>query len=216
MVVVPPPPVIAVLTRAPSRGGKTRLFAALSHPPDPQLLSALLLDTLDGVRLPDLPCVVAVEPGDACDEVHALVDASVRVVPQGDGSLGSRMRSTMTALLQQGASGVLLVGSDLPDMRSTTVAAAASHLQHDPGSLVLGPTHDGGYYLIGATFVPDVFDCIDWGSSRVLAQTLEAAAACGLRVHLLPVMSDVDTPEDLWSVRARRTRAWVELRLSNR
>jgi len=49
MVGVPGPIVVAVLTRAPSRGGKSRLFAALGRPPDPTLLSALLLDTLDGV-----------------------------------------------------------------------------------------------------------------------------------------------------------------------
>ena len=77
MVGVPGPIVVAVLTRAPSRGGKSRLFAALGHPPDPTLLSALLLDTLDGVSLSGTTRVVFVDPADACDDVRALVPRDV-------------------------------------------------------------------------------------------------------------------------------------------
>jgi glycosyltransferase A (GT-A) superfamily protein (DUF2064 family) len=74
---------------------------------------------------------------------------------------------------------------------------------------VLGPATDGGYYLLAATRVPDVFDGIDWGSSRVLEQTLAAADRAGMRVHLLEPLTDVDTPGDLREVTARRTRQWA-------
>jgi rSAM/selenodomain-associated transferase 1 len=209
MVGEPGPIVVAVLTRAPSRGGKSRLFAALGRPPDPALLSALLLDTLDGVRLDGTIRVVCVEPVEACDDVRTLVAPDVRVQPQRGESLGDRMRQTMDDLFADGASIVVLVGSDLPDITASSISSAIARLQDDPASLVLGPARDGGYYLIAATTTPDVFEGIEWSSPRVLEQTRAAASQHGLRVHLLEPLGDVDTLEDLQSVRARRTRSWV-------
>jgi rSAM/selenodomain-associated transferase 1 len=203
------PIVVAVLTRAPSRGGKSRLFAALGRPPDPALLSALLLDTLDGAHLAGTTRVVCVEPADACDEVRALVPPDVRVQPQQGGSLGDRMRLTMDGLFAEGASIVVLVGSDLPDITPSSIAAAISTVRQDPASVVLGPAQDGGYYLIAATTTPNVFEGIEWSSPRVLEQTRAAASRRGLRVHLLAPLRDVDAPQDLRSVRAARTRAWI-------
>lgn len=205
---VPGPIVVAVLTRAPSRGGKSRLFAALGCPPDSALLSALLLDTLDGVAVPALRRVVMVEPADACDEVRALVSSDIAVRPQPAGSLGERMRDTMGMLFTGGASVVVLVGSDLPDITPARIERAISLLTRDPQSLVLGPADDGGYYLIAATTTPNVFDEIEWGTERVLEQTRTIAERRGLRVHLIDTLRDVDTPADLRSVSASRTRAW--------
>jgi rSAM/selenodomain-associated transferase 1 len=216
MVGEPGPIVVAVLTRAPSRGGKSRLFAALGRPPDPALLSALLLDTLDGVRLDGTIRVVCVEPVEACDDVRTLVAPDVRVQPQRGESLGDRMRQTMDDLFADGASIVVLVGSDLPDITASSISSAIARLQDDPASLVLGPARDGGYYLIAATTTPDVFEGIEWSSPRVLEQTRAAASQHGLRVHLLEPLGDVDTLEDLQSVRARRTRSWVGSRQSRR
>ena len=210
MVGQPGPIVVAVLTRAPSRGGKSRLFAALGRPPDPALLSALLLDTLDGVRLDGTTRIVFVDPADACDDVRALVPADVEVRPQRSGSLGDRMRLTMDGLFAEGASIVVLVGSDLPDITSSSIASALSILKDDPSSLALGPAQDGGYYLIAATTTPNVFDGIEWSGPRVFEQTRAAATMNGVRVHLVEPLRDVDTPEDLYDVRASRTRAWAD------
>jgi rSAM/selenodomain-associated transferase 1 len=209
MVGEPGPIVVAVLTRAPSRGGKSRLFAALGRAPDPQLLSALLLDTLDGVELPGTTRIVFVEPDDACDDVRSLVPADVRVMPQPQGSLGERMRATMTQAFDEGASIVVLVGSDLPDISPSLIADAISALKRDPHSLVLGPAQDGGYYLVASTNVPDIFDGIEWGGAHVLESTRAAANSRGLHVHLLEGLRDVDTPDDLRAVMATRTRSWL-------
>ena len=73
---------------------------------------------------------------------------------------------------------------------------------------MLGPAHDGGYYLIAATTTPNVFDGIEWGSPHVLEQTRTVAERHGLRVQLLDPLRDVDTPDDLRDVRASRTHAW--------
>jgi glycosyltransferase A (GT-A) superfamily protein (DUF2064 family) len=122
------------------------------------------------------------------------------------------MRQTMDDLFAGGASIVVLVGSDLPDITPSSISSAIAWLQDDPAALVIGPARDGGYYLIAATTTPEVFDGIEWSSPRVLEQTRAAASKHGLRVHLLEPLGDVDTAEDLRHVKARRTRSWVASR----
>jgi rSAM/selenodomain-associated transferase 1 len=200
--------VVAVLTRAPSAGGKTRLFEALGRPPDPALLTALLLDTLDGVRVRGVVCAISVEPPEACDEVRRLAP-DVEVVSQTPGSLGVRMASAMRHFFDRGAAMVALVGSDLPDLQPRVVSDAFAALAADPSRLVLGPAADGGYYLIASTTVPPVFDGIEWGTAAVLEDTRAAAEGGGFPVHLLDPLDDVDVPGTLVRVTARRTAAWV-------
>jgi rSAM/selenodomain-associated transferase 1 len=199
--------VVTLLTRAPSAGGKSRLFRAIGRAPDPALLRALLLDTLDAVAAAGVPRLIAVEPPAACGEVRALAPA-VDVFPQIDGTLGARMAAAMSAAFARGASAVALIGSDLPDIQPRVITDAFAALDRDPSGLILGPADDGGYYLIAARSVPPLFDAIEWGSERVLGQTLAAARQRGIRVHLLERMSDVDTAADLDKVAAPRTRAW--------
>src|SRR5688572_9821058 len=200
--------VAAILTRAPSAGGKSRLFGALDRPVDPALLTALLLDTLDGAAAPGVSRIVAVEPAGACDEVRAIVPAGVQVLPQAPGTLGERMAALMGELFDRGAAAVALLGSDLPDLQPRVISIAFDVLAREPDALAIGPARDGGYYLIAATAVPDVFAGVEWGSDRVLAQTLAAAQAHTIRVRLLDSMRDVDTPADLHATTGRRTAAW--------
>ena len=205
-------PVLAVLTRAPSSGGKTRLFTSLGVPFDPALVNALLLDTLDGAAADGVRRIVAVTPPDACDEVRRLV-GDVEVVPQTGGSLGERMRALMDTLFSRGAPAVALIGSDVPHITGAAIAEAFALVARDPDALVLGPAADGGYYLIAAQRLPDVFSGIAWGSARVCVQTERAAVEDGFLVHYLAPMADVDTSEDLRraaaSGLARRTAAWL-------
>lgn len=219
--------ILAILTRAPSSGGKSRLFQALGMHPDVELLRCLLLDTLDGSTLPALPRVIAVTPGSACEEVRAMVSdtrgqstssptrraASLDVMPQVDGDLGVRMQAVMATLFREGARAVALIGSDLPHIVPGTIAEAFDVLAHDRDALVLGPASDGGYYLIASRRVPDVFTGIEWGSDRVFARTMKAATIAGFRVHQLPVLTDIDTIDDLRAAvasgRAPRTAAWA-------
>jgi rSAM/selenodomain-associated transferase 1 len=206
-------PVVAILTRAPSSGGKTRLFASLGMPPDPALLTALLLDTLDGAAAPGVRRVVAVTPGEACAEVQQVV-RGVRVMEQSDGDLGDRMRSAMSSLFDAGAPIVALIGSDLPHITPAIVTGAVEAVRRDPDALVLGPAVDGGYYLIAASRVPDVFAHIEWGEGDVLERTERAGQRAGFTVVRLRPMADVDSIDGLraacLSGRAARTAAWVE------
>ena len=213
MVDAPDPPVLAVLTRAPSSGGKTRLFASLGIPPDPRLLAALLLDTLDGAAVPGVRRVVAVTPASACDAVREIV-GDMEVIGQPEGGLGERMRATMTTLFTRGAPVVALIGSDLPHITAAAVGDAYALVANDPDALVLGPATDGGYYLVAAQRVPDIFSGIVWGSPLVLSQTKRAAAAGRFHVHHLATLTDVDTVQDLRAAarsgRSPRTAVWLD------
>ncbi len=207
--------VIAILTRAPSSGGKTRLFASLGCEPDPDLLTALLLDTCTAADVPGTVRVVCVAPPDALEEVRALVPAGVRLLPQASGDLGARMRAVFDDLLARGASAVLLIGSDLPRLPFGVLATACSLLAERPRSVVLGPARDGGYYLIGATRTPvPLFDIGGWGSPDVLKLTLDCARRAAMEVGLLAEGDDVDSRDDLRALseaageEGRRTRAW--------
>jgi hypothetical protein len=205
-------PVVAILTRAPSSGGKTRLFASLGRPPDPALLAALLLDTLDGAAAPGMRRVIAVTPPEACDEVRRLA-GGVETMPQPEGDLGDRMRGIMASLFEQGAPAVAVIGSDLPHISPATIAETFAVVARDPDVLVLGPAADGGYYLIAAQRLPDVFSAVEWGSARVRLQTKAAAEKSGFTVYYLSMMADVDSADDLRCAcatgLARRTAAWL-------
>jgi len=215
MVGVAETPVVAVLARAPSAGGKRRLFAALGRAPDAALLRALFLDTLDAVLAAGYPSIVGVDPPDAVDEVRALVPSDVAVVAQREGDLGQRMQALMAEAFAGGATAVVLVGSDLPDLPVQSIHDALTSLVRHPGAVVLGPAADGGYYLIAARHVPAAFTGIEWGGPLVLAQTERAVARGGRVCLFVDRHGDVDRPEDLRRVRAARTRAWVKASLGS-
>jgi rSAM/selenodomain-associated transferase 1 len=206
---VAPADVVVVLTRAPSAGGKTRLFAALGRPSDPALLEALLLDTIEGASAAGARLIVAVHPPAAAAEVRALT--RLETIGQADGDIGVRMHDAMARTFAAGARRVALIGSDLPEIGGAHVAAAYAALDGEPRAIVLGPALDGGYYLIAATRVPPVFDGIRWSSAHVLADTREAAARAGLPVRLLEPLGDVDTVDDLQRLSAAGSRslAWA-------
>jgi rSAM/selenodomain-associated transferase 2/rSAM/selenodomain-associated transferase 1 len=130
--------------------------------------------------------------------------------PQPEGDLGRRMASVIRRAFDQGAQQVVLVGTDVPGIKPRHVAAAFDALAgHD---MVLGPSHDGGYWLIGCRRPIRVFNGIDWGTSSVLDQTIRAAEDQGLSSTLLERLQDIDTEADIR--RWRPEREWARPYLS--
>lgn len=121
------------------------------------------------------------------------------LVQQGE-DLGERLQRAITSL-GEGAGKVLIIGSDSPTLDEAMIIDAVKALdEHD---VVIGPSFDGGYYLIGlasATSV-SVFDAITWSSAEVLDQTLQRCEEGALSVKLLPFWYDVDTIDDLHFLR---------------
>ncbi len=115
---------------------------------------------------------------------------------QPGGDLGQRLQAAFAGAFVQGYGAVVAIGTDCPDLNAALLAEAFDHLEHHP--LVLGPAQDGGYYLIGLREPqPQLFEGIPWSSGAVLATTVERAQQLGLVPTYLPLLSDIDRPEDL-------------------
>ncbi len=116
-------------------------------------------------------------------------------IQQGE-DLGQRMSAAFETLFQNHRS-VVLIGCDLPDLTSALISKAFDTLQSN--DLVIGPSCDGGYYLIGLNKnTPELFEEISWSTEKVLKQTLERAERLSLKVQLLGQLRDIDTLEDLY------------------
>lgn len=130
-----------------------------------------------------------IEAGDAWDEAHFE-----KKIQSGD-DLGQRMSRACEDILTRHER-VVLIGSDCPQLDAPLIQRAfdALEMKHD---LVIGPTNDGGYYLIGMKQMnPALFEKIAWSTPLVLQQTLTAAQRNGLTVYILPVLNDIDDWED--------------------
>jgi rSAM/selenodomain-associated transferase 1 len=129
--------------------------------------------------------------------------AGVEVRIQRGEDLGARLVAAFDELLRVSDRAVVM-GSDCPDLDPETIRMAFAAL--DDHALVLGPARDGGYYLIGLKApAPALFEGIAWGTERVLAETLERARRLGLATRSLEVLADLDTPDDLVRLIARRS-----------
>jgi rSAM/selenodomain-associated transferase 1 len=123
----------------------------------------------------------------------------IELRPQPTGTLGARLVFAFGRHFQDGAArgggGAVIVGTDCPGVDRRLVNEAFTALNRS--DLVIGPTLDGGYYLLGLrTPAPDLFRDVRWGTGAVAAQTRARAAALGLRTQLLRPLRDVDTARD--------------------
>jgi uncharacterized protein len=174
---------------------KTRLAAASSAQWAASVAEAFLLDTIQRLGRVEARRVLAFAPADAAAYFDAIAKGRFAVVPQVEGDLGERMSAFFKSQLQRGAGRAVLVGTDSPTLPLPYIERAFQNL--DESDLVIGPATDGGYYLIGCRqWTPELFDSIPWGTSRVLADTMERLKTLGLRTALLPPWYDVDTLDD--------------------
>jgi hypothetical protein len=188
------------MARAPS-AGKTRLAPHLSPSRLEALRAALLADTLEVVvraREGEDEAVVYFTPAGCEAEIASLAAQPFACAPQPAGDLGQRMRAAFEDLLiARRCDSALLVGADIPLLDARVIAAAREMLRSTDG-IVLGPADDGGYYLIGMSEVHgDLFEGIEWGTSRVLADTLRIAERLGIEARLIQSARDLDTIDDL-------------------
>jgi rSAM/selenodomain-associated transferase 1 len=146
--------------------------------------------------------VLAADPlGDRAVGRWAAALGADRGVRQGPGGLGLRMARQLRRACRDGAGQVVLIGSDLPQLQPSDLAAAFRALNQAP--LVLGPAHDGGYWLIGcsAQTAPELtaplFSGMPWGTDQVLERTLAASRRLGLEPALLARRADLDHSADL-------------------
>jgi hypothetical protein len=201
---LPPGAVLGIFGKRPDPGAvKTRLAAAMGAELAAKAHAAMLFDLLDlwgseRVLAHGGRRVLVYAPEDAGPWFDTRVPASFALQPQAQGDLGHRMQAFFAGEFESRASRVVLIGSDSPTLDPTIVISAFLCLEGR--DIVLGPSTDGGYYLVGCRrAVPPIFAGIDWSTPAVLEQTIERLRDTGLSLALLPPWYDVDTPED-WNL----------------
>ena len=186
-------PAVAVFLKAPRSGTvKTRLASEVGDRRALRLYRVLVARTLAAVRETGLDVTIWFTPPDAANEMRFwLGEWDFR--PQASGDLGARLAAAARAL--EPGRGWIAVGADCPRLGAEHLREASAIVER--GDLVVGPSEDGGYYLIGGpTPLPDLFSDMPWSTNRLLEETRLRLERSGVRWQELPLLRDVDTAED--------------------
>ena len=190
---------VMVFAKAPTPGeAKTRLIPVLGRAGAAALHRRLVMHCLRAARESRLGPVELWCAPDADDPFFRDCERrrGVSLHPQGGGDLGARMQRAFESALAR-AHRAILVGSDIPALSARYLRDADRALVRGD-EIVIGPAEDGGYALVGLSRCdPDLFRDIPWGGPQVLAETRRRVAALSWRSSELPVLWDVDRPEDL-------------------
>lgn len=181
---------------------KTRLIPRLSAEQAAALYRAFLTDWCETLsELSTIDLIVAYTPEGSQDNLQNIIGDAVTYIPQiGDG-LGERLTSATHWASDEGYEKIIITGSDSPTLPLTYISQTVDAL--DTCDIVVGPSVDGGYYLIGfstqniTAIVPTIYEGIAWSTKNVFQQTVERIYRINVKLRLLPVWYDVDTPEDL-------------------
>ena len=188
---------LAVMTKAPRPGQvKTRLVPPLTPEQAAQLNICFLRDTAAEITQACGKSArgVAVYTPAGSEAAYAdILPREFALLPQRGDGFGERLGFAAADLLQCGFSSVCLIDSDSPTVSAKIYARTVDLLSQPAERVVLGPSDDGGYYLIGMKrYWPQLFERLDWSTDRVLKQTKERAQELNLPVELLPSGYDVD------------------------
>ncbi|MFC1838416.1 TIGR04283 family arsenosugar biosynthesis glycosyltransferase [Thermodesulfobacteriota bacterium] len=191
---------IVVFTRYPVPGKtKTRLIPSLGPVGSANIHRKLAENTFNNVMQFSKEHAKGIEvsyTGGRLTRMKAWLGKDTELHRQCPGDLGQRMYNDIKQSIRKGSKAVVLIGTDVPDIKHEHLEKAFYDL-HDY-DLVLGPSADGGYWLIGMKQPHNVFRGVSWGSEKVLDQTLDLASENNLRVSLLPPLKDIDTIDDLY------------------
>jgi uncharacterized protein len=213
---------LAVMTKAPQPGRvKTRLVPPLTPEEAAELNKCFLRDTATAIS-----SVCSSRPASKTQSEHAgashseaarsargvavytpvgaestyndILPTGFSLLPQRGDKFGERLYSAIEDLFKYGFESVCLIDSDSPTVPAENFAEAVELLSANEDRVVLGPSDDGGYYLIGVKKPHrQLFEQIDWSTERVLNQTMQRATEIGTEVRVLPTGYDVDDDASL-------------------
>ncbi len=213
--------ILVVMAKYPRPGSvKTRLCPPLNHQSAALLSLAFIRDAIglaEGVSCDAR--YLAVHPEYLAASLKEEIGSEMAVIPQEGNDLGERMFSVVRRAFFEGTwksalrasdravdgKHLVIIGSDSPTLPIDFVNLAFVRLQEF--DLAIGPSSDGGYYLIGMSKpVREIFEGVEWGSDGALQQTMKKAKMAGLSVCELPEWYDIDTPKDLSRLKAELAR----------
>jgi rSAM/selenodomain-associated transferase 1 len=189
---------LAVMAKAPRAGKvKTRLAPPLTLDQAAAINICFLRDTTENIAAVaasgNAAGIVSYTPiGDEA-LFGSLLPPDFALIPQRGEAFGERLFATAEDLLAFGYGSVCLIDSDSPTVPAAAFEQAVAELAKPGDRIILGPAHDGGYYLIGLKRAhPELFANITWSTSTVFAETIAAAQATNLEAVILPLWYDVD------------------------
>lgn len=196
-------PWVVLFAKAPLLGTvKTRLAATVGSAEALRIYRILAERQMAAIRTAGLPCVIWTTPAGSEDEVEAWLGGAMEVRLQPEGDLGTRMSHACGMAFADGAPGVILVGTDCPDLGAERLTTLASHVAQ--GRYVLQPADDGGYVAFG---LPEpcaaAFEGIAWSTDTVCESTIRILRSLDTRPTVLESLSDIDTWDDLLRTRDR-------------
>lgn len=183
---------ILIFTRNPELGKcKTRLAKTIGDENALTIYKMLLQHTADVVE--QINCDKAVYYSVKVRTDDIWDDSIYKKHQQNGADLGYRMQNAFKESFKAGYEKVLIVGSDLYDLKPKHIQEAFNRL--DNNDVVIGPAEDGGYYLLGMkTLLPDIFENKNWGTDTVRAATLNDLKT--KKVALLEILNDIDIYDD--------------------
>ena len=189
---------VLIFLKSPDPG---RVKSRLSHDIDEEVVLSLYrnfgLDLLDTLRKGRYAFKFFFYPPESEEKISNWLGKDCSYAPQRGNDLGERMKNAFNQTFSEGFLTVLLIGSDIPDLTSEILQEA---FEFNGNDAVIGPAHDGGYYLIGFknnTFLPEIFEKIPWSTDVVFERTMEIFKKHHHKVCILPKCRDVDRIEDL-------------------
>ena len=198
---------VIVFVKSPVPGQvKTRLIPHLSAEQAASLYQAFLVDWCNALsEILTVQRVIAYTPPEGLSGLKTLIGEAPIYIPQQGATLGERLIAAARWASNQGYAKFLFVGSDSPTLPIQYIERAIDLLESR--DVVIGPSVDGGYYLIGfskygaSLSVPTIFEEITWSTDVVFRQTLDKIQTINARLGMLPPWYDVDTPTGLQLLR---------------
>jgi rSAM/selenodomain-associated transferase 1 len=191
---------LIIFTRYPEPGKtKTRLIPVVGEIGAANLHRQMTEKTLKTVRkLQNLdPLSIEVRfTGGNLDVMQNWLGSDLIYDAQSFGDLGNRMGKAFQMAFYEEKTHIIMIGTDCPELTVDILSQSFKLLQNH--NIVLGPAKDGGYYLMGLkNYIPELFNNILWGTATVFDTTINICESLNLSVGKLPVLLDIDRPEDL-------------------
>ncbi|MBI5182548.1 MAG: TIGR04282 family arsenosugar biosynthesis glycosyltransferase [Nitrospirae bacterium] len=198
---------LIIFAKTPVKGRvKTRLQKNLSQAEALKLYKGFLFETVNlADKVKNCKKIIACYP----DERHPYFKKIAKrfgfhLIKQHGRDLGDRMKNALAEFLDKGFKKAVIIGCDSPTLPKEYIESAFRGL--DKKRIIIGPSCDGGYYLIGVRdMAPPIFNDIEWGTRDVLKETLKRIPKKMLpSFHLLPFWYDIDTADDLEFLKAHK------------
>ena len=191
---------LIVFTRYPEKGKtKTRLIPAIGAQKAADFQRQMTEYTMKTVAQTQAEVNLSINiffNGGNLDLMQDWLGSQYHYQPQADGDLGQKMYSAFENSFKQGSQQVVIIGIDCPSLSTDILHQAFTAL--DDNQMVIGGADDGGYYLLGLTQLEkSLFENINWGTGEVFNQTMTIAQELNYTIYQLPVLKDIDRPEDL-------------------